>query len=152
MPAGEIQIVAGDYESAEAQRIRDGLDSFTMAASRHESYSPVAFFLKPNSGEVAGGILGYEWGGWLYIQYLWVSDDLRGHGFGARLLATAEARAIEHGCRNSYLTTFSFQARPFYERFGYECAGQIDGYPDGHALYFMTKALRRQDVDNRTSN
>jgi hypothetical protein len=41
-----------------------------------------------------------------------------------------------------FLSTFSFQARPFYERFGYEVFGELPDYPEGHSLYFMKKMLR----------
>ena|SRR5262245_10374299 len=136
-----ILMVAGDDESAEADRVRSGLYSFNLTTTTHARYNSVAFFLKDDEEEVVGGILGYEWGGWLHITHLWVSDTLRGQGFGKLLLAAAEQHALNSGCRQSLLETFSFQARPFYERFGYEVAGQIDGYPDGYTCYFMKKRL-----------
>jgi len=136
-----IQMVSGDDESADAELVRNGLYGFNLATTPHSQYSSVAFFLKDDGGQVFGGILGYEWGGWLHITHLWVSDALRGMGFGKQLLAAAEEHATRNGCRRSLLETFSFQARPFYERFGYEVAGQIDGYPDGYTCYFMKKSL-----------
>jgi hypothetical protein len=39
------------------------------------------------------------------------------------------------------LETYSFQARPFYERLGYEVFTTIDEYPPGHAKFFLKKAL-----------
>jgi hypothetical protein len=35
----------------------------------------------------------------------------------------------------------TFQARPFYERFGYGAAGDLSEHPPGHAYYFMRRAL-----------
>ena len=35
----------------------------------------------------------------------------------------------------------SFQARPFYERFGYQCFGVLNDHPLGHTHYFMYKRL-----------
>src|SRR5713226_3041935 len=127
-----IQMVTGDDESADAEVVRQGLLSFNISTTGYASSCSVAFFLKDDSGQVRGGILGYGWGGWLHITYLWVSEALRGQGFGKRLLAAAEEHAVKNGCRRSLLETFSFQARPFYERFGYEVAGQIDDRPDGY--------------------
>ncbi len=40
-----------------------------------------------------------------------------------------------------WLSTFSFQARPFYERLGYALIGMLENYPEGHSLFFMTKRL-----------
>ena len=46
-----------------------------------------------------------------------------------------EAEAIRRGCRGAYLDTFSYQARPFYERLGYEVFGTLDDYPAGHQRF-----------------
>jgi hypothetical protein len=39
------------------------------------------------------------------------------------------------------VTTFSFQARPFYERHGYDVVGTVPEYPKGHELYLLTKTF-----------
>jgi len=39
------------------------------------------------------------------------------------------------------LETYSFQARSFYERLGYEVFGTLDGCPRGHDKFFLRKAL-----------
>jgi GNAT superfamily N-acetyltransferase len=76
-----------------------------------------------------------------------VAEPPRGHGYGERLLQAAEKEARTHGCRGVFLSTFSFQARPFYERFGYEVFGELPDYPTGHAYYFMKKALPDAETD-----
>jgi GNAT superfamily N-acetyltransferase len=38
-----------------------------------------------------------------------------GRGFGKELMKRAVTYAIERGCTDAYLDTFSFQTRPFYE-------------------------------------
>ena len=53
----------------------------------------------------------------------------------------AEQIALEHGCVGVWLDTFAFQARPFYEKLGYTCFGQIDDHPRGSARYFLQKRL-----------
>ncbi|MDB5536981.1 MAG: Acetyltransferase family protein, partial [Devosia sp.] len=40
-----------------------------------------------------------------------------------------------------WLDTFSFQARPFYEKLGYSVFGTIPDYPPGGARYFLSKTL-----------
>jgi len=63
-------------------------------------------------------------------------------GNGSSLLTRAEEYAVARGCENAWLSTFSFQARPFDERLGYRRFGTLENYPAGHSLFFMTKHLK----------
>jgi len=118
-----------------------GLDQFNLTASTIRDYRPVAMFLRDASGAIQGGLIGNTWGGWLHIKSLWITERLRHQGYGSRLLRAAEQEAKAAGCRGAFLDTFSFQARPFYERHGYQCFGELRDHPLGHSHYFMRKAL-----------
>ncbi len=76
------------------------------------------------------------------MDALWVADVVRGQGHGGRLLAAAEAYALERGCIGVFLDTFSFQARPFYERNGYGVFATLADYPPGHERCFLRKRLK----------
>ena len=82
--------------------------------------------------------------GWMYITLLWVSDDLRGQGFGVKLMKAAEKEARRRGIKRAWVDTFSFQARSFYEKLGYEEFGTLD-YPPLHKRHFMRKVLVRHN-------
>jgi ribosomal protein S18 acetylase RimI-like enzyme len=56
------------------------------------------------------------------------------------LMAQAEGRARERGYHSAWLDTFSFQARGFYEKLGYEEFGRLD-YPPDHYRHFLRKRL-----------
>jgi len=127
--------------SGDVEFVRDGLSLFNVAATGDSYYSPLAIFLRDERDAILGGAYGHVWGGWLDLSLLWVADPLRGQGYGKKLLQTAEEEASAQGCRGVFLSTFSFQARPFYEKFGYEVVGEIPDYPAGHAFYFLKKAL-----------
>jgi len=101
----------------------------------------LAVFIRDGDSTVAGGLIAEIAWGWLYILKIWVQDDLRGKGFGTKLIEAAETEAKQQGCRNAHLETFSFQARPLYEKLGYEVIGTLDNYPPGHKKYFMKKCL-----------
>jgi len=58
-----------------------------------------------------------------------------------KLMKRAELYAVELGCTDAFLDTFSFQARPFYEKLGYRVFGMLENHPAGHQHYFMTKQL-----------
>jgi GNAT superfamily N-acetyltransferase len=125
----------------DAAVIHDGLARFNVAATKHTYYSPVAIFLRDDRDAVLGGALGDVWGGWLDLVYLWIAEPLRGQGYGERLLQAAEDEARAHGCRGVFLETFGFQARPFYERYGYEVFAELPDRPAGYVSYFMKKTL-----------
>lgn len=102
-----------------------------------------AVFLRDRQGTIRGGVLAKAGRGWLHINTLWVDPSVRGQGYGAQLMDAAEAEALHRGCHSAYLDTFSFQARPFYERCGYEVFGTLDDFPTGHQRFFMRKSLQQ---------
>ncbi len=121
--------------------INDGVDNHNIAATGLPAYFPANFVLRSSRGEVLGGLLGFMWGGWLQVGTLWVAEVVRGQGHGTALLAAAEAYARKRGSIGISLDTFSFQARPFYERHGFVVIATQADYPPGHARYFMEKRL-----------
>ena len=115
--------------------------AYNVSQTGDDRYTPLVISLRDGSGSVVGGLVGgYLWG-WLKIESFSVEASLRGRGLGTKLLLAAEADAREQGYQNIWLDTYSFQARPFYERFGYEVFAELGDYPPGHTLYFMRKRL-----------
>ena len=139
---GEPKIVFEPY-AAVAQRefVEEIINRRNVRLTGHDEWHPVAFFVKTDEGEILGGLLGQIWAQWLSIATLAVREPFRGRGYGTKLLARAEGYALESGCTNAWLSTFSFQARPFYERLGYRLFGTLEDCPKGHSLFFMTKRL-----------
>jgi GNAT superfamily N-acetyltransferase len=103
-------------------------------------WRPMNLLLRLPGGKVIGGLLGATEWGWLHVEVLAIENPYRGRGLGSRLLAAAEQEAMARGCRLAYLSTFSFQARPFYEKRGYEAFGTLEG-AGPHAKYWMRKNL-----------
>nr|MDQ3361671.1 GNAT family N-acetyltransferase [Actinomycetota bacterium] len=121
--------------SGDVEFVRDGLALFNVAATGDSYYSPLAIFLRDERDAILGGAIGQVWGGWLDLSLLWVAEPLRGEGYGRQLLEAAEDEARSQGCRGVFLSTFSFQARPFYERFGYEVIADVPDYPAGYTYH-----------------
>ena len=63
------------------------------------------------------------------------------HGVRTKLLTAAEDLARARGCVGASLDTFEYQARPFYEKLGYELFGTLDGYPPGYRQFYLRKNL-----------
>ena len=101
----------------------------------------LCYVLADREGEVVGGVVAELQWDWLYVDLLWVREDLRGRGFGGRLLESVEDDARRRGARRAYLDTFSFQAPEFYKRYGYGVFGELPDFPPGHRRYYLTKQL-----------
>jgi len=123
------------------QFIVNGVDKYNITVTSLPDYFPVNFVLRGERGDVLGGVLGQLWGGWLQVTHLWVTEAARGAGHGTRLMENAEAYARSRGAVSATLETYSFQARPFYERLGYEVFSTLKGYPLGHVKFYLRKAL-----------
>ncbi|MSP76778.1 MAG: GNAT family N-acetyltransferase [Rhodospirillaceae bacterium] len=127
--------------SPSAERVKNGVIFHNFAATGVTAFYLTNFFLKSERGELMGGLLGMIWGGCLHISILWVDEAARGEGNATRMMDAAEAYAREHHCHLATLYTHSFQARPFYEKRGYEVFGTLEDYPPAHAKYFLKKRL-----------
>ena len=92
-------------------------------------------------GVKVGGVIADLWGNWLLIKFLWVDNSMRGKQVGSQLLQRLEEYAQSQGCTSSLVDTLSFQAKPFYEKHGYQCQMVLENYPLDSSLAFLTKSL-----------
>jgi GNAT superfamily N-acetyltransferase len=101
----------------------------------------IRLFLRDPADKVVGGAIGELFGGWLFITLLWVEEPLRNQGLGTELMNRLEQEAARLGCKHAHVDTYSFEARPFYEKLGYELFATLEDYPEGHCKYYLKKAL-----------
>lgn len=113
-----------------------------VAAVGAPSGEPFVLTIKaPGSDEMLGGLVAVSFWGSFYISDVVVPETARGQGLGSALMRQAEQEARARGCRHMWLDTFEFQARPFYERLGFEVFGRLDGLEPFFPRYFMKKTL-----------
>ena len=136
-----LRIVAEHTGTDLGVELEKALYAHNRSVTEHSAWHSVMFAVRDEANTLRGGIAGYVWGGWLHITLLWVHESARGQGWGAQLLAAAEACAREHGCTDAYLTTFDFQAPEFYRARGYQTFGELPDCPRGHVHYFLRKRL-----------
>lgn len=101
----------------------------------------ITIFLRDNNKQIIGGVHGWTAFNYLHVDVLWLREDVRGNGFGKRLLLAVEQEALKRRCRYAQLDTFSFQARGFYEKLGYRAFAELDDVAGKHKWYFMKKDL-----------
>jgi GNAT superfamily N-acetyltransferase len=137
------QIVLTDTPAPTTWRsIAAGLSEYNERHAGPEKFRLLILMLQdPLSEETIGGLWGRTLFEWLYVNILFVPEALRGRGLGTTLMRDAEAEARRRGCRGALVDTFSFQARPFYERLGYTVIAAVPDYPPGHACFFLSRRL-----------
>lgn len=121
--------------------VEAGLLAFNVERIGDPGEEKVCIFLRDSHDTIVGGLLGHIRWRWLYVAKLWVAGEHRGGGHGSALIAAAEQRARARGCIGIHLDTFEYQARPFYEKLGFELFGTLEGYPPGYRQYYLAKHL-----------
>lgn len=100
---------------------------------------PLGLKIVDDEGQLQAAVTGRTFGHWLLLDYLWVDSKYRGEGLGTQLLIAAEQQAQARGCRYVLLDTLDFQARPFYQRHGYQLVWTQPDYPLTGCKYFLRK-------------
>ncbi|TPI16241.1 GNAT family N-acetyltransferase [Mesorhizobium sp. B4-1-3] len=117
------------------------LTAFNDADVGASGRKPLAVFVRDETGAIVAGISGYTAWGWLYVQWLWVDEKLRGKGVAADMLDAAEGEAVARGCHGAWIDTFSPTAEKVYERQGYKPFGELPDFPIGRRRIFLQKKL-----------
>ena len=121
--------------------ISEGLTAFNEADVGPSERQALAILIRDIDGKVIGGLSGYTAWGWLFTQWLFIPETLRGEGMAGKLLSQAEQEARARGCHGAWIDTFSPVARKAYMRQGYEIFGELPEFPKGRTRTFLRKAL-----------
>jgi GNAT superfamily N-acetyltransferase len=125
-------------------QIRAALMSLMMAYNESKT-GPSGFALLAVTLEDSGQLIGGLWGrtvyDWLFVEFLFVPEHLRGRRFGTALLQKAEETAIARGCIGACLDTFDFNAPGFYSKLGYEEFAALSSPRHGVERHFFRKAI-----------
>ncbi|MCT6816504.1 MAG: GNAT family N-acetyltransferase [Lysinibacillus fusiformis] len=112
---------------------------------RKGTVRPLHLIVTDQHQQWVGGLTAEVYWGWVEIHKFWFHEEYRGKGLGSKLLAQAEIAAQEMGANKALLTTYSFQARTFYEERGYQVVGEIKDYPPGSSYYTMVKPFDAEE-------
>ncbi|MBR6707177.1 MAG: GNAT family N-acetyltransferase [Clostridia bacterium] len=77
----------------------------------------------------------------LYVSTVFVDEEYRRKGVGAKLIREMEKRAAQMGVNAIRLDTFDWQGKEFYEALGYTAVGHYDHAEDGYSEYFFLKRI-----------
>ena len=121
--------------------LRSQLRQYNRELGQTDQGTSLGIFLRDQQDNLTGGISAWVWGATVEINFLWLSENLRGRGIGRQLMLQIEQAAREQGAIQAVLSTFSFQAPDFYKKLGYEMVATIDGLGNGHKKFYLRKNL-----------
>ena len=130
-----------DPADGDRNLIADPLIAYNASQVGNAGFSKLALLVRDAAGLAAGGLWARVAYDWMFVELLVVPEALRGGGIGRALMRQADEVAVARGCVGVWLDTFSFQARPFYEKLGYEVFGVLPDHPRGGELYILRKRL-----------
>ncbi len=149
-PAGTLTFMELTYTLTpeptpeEQYRIIDPLIAYNEAQAGPRNTKEFTFFVHSETGELAGGLLGFTHLNHFFMAALFVHQQFRREGIGRELMKRAEALALAQGCDVIYLDTFDYQAPGFYEKLGFKVFGKLADYPPGHQRFYLMKRIRRR--------
>lgn len=117
-----------------------GVAAFGRAEAGDGGRRTIACFLREADVIIAGATGRLEFGR-LFVNYLWVKEELRGAGVGRAALERIEDAARRREARDSLIETLSDRTADLYRRCGYVEIASIPRYVGRFTKYVMLKKL-----------
>jgi N-acetylglutamate synthase-like GNAT family acetyltransferase len=130
-----------DPSAADLQFLDDRIYDHNASATGHDDGGLFSLTLRDEKGEIVAGLHGWTWARACEIRCLWVNQSLRGQRLGEQLLQMAEDEARAKGCKSILLSSYSFQAPGFYQKYGYQVMACLEDFPPGCQNYVLLKRL-----------
>jgi ribosomal protein S18 acetylase RimI-like enzyme len=119
-------------------------DGITAEHKRKKEMKPLdffAYFIRDDQGLIVGGCAGDNMYGGLFVGQLWVTENLRGKGYGTKLMSLAEELARKSQCQFISVNTFDWEALDFYKKLGFYVEFARHGYDKKSVFNFLRKDL-----------
>ena len=130
-----------DLTEEQAEDIEERLEAFDESYITYKMDGEIQIGIEDDGKLVAGldaCITNFKI---LYVSTVFVDEEYRRKGLGARLMHEMEKRAASMGVNMIRLDTYDWQGKEFYETLGYECVGHYENKEDGFSEYFYLKRL-----------
>ena len=100
-----------------------------------------SFTIKDNDDNLKAAIEGFSYYGCCYIDLLAVVKEHRGKGYATQLINKTHELAKNRNCLFMVVGTMDFEAKPFYEKLGFEVEFIRNGFEKESKMYFLRKEL-----------
>lgn len=126
-------------QPADLDVLDEGISTFAMQQRELPPIESFGYFIRDEQNQLVGGCKGNYLYGCLYVDQLWVSESLRGQGYGTKLMQAALEYAKNKGCTFATVNTMDWEALPFYQQLGFEIEYVCKGFMKEAVCYFLRK-------------
>jgi GNAT superfamily N-acetyltransferase len=137
---GQLRIAVEAKDETVDQAVHIGLRYFNRALADWPERQRFNIVLRETDGRLRGGILASVNFDVLVIENVFVEENSRHGEHGAELMALAEKEGRRRGARLASVSTFSWQAWPFYEKLGYTVYAELPYNNGAYTLYSLKKS------------
>ena len=139
--AEDLSVAVEAKDEAVDQMVHTGLRAFNRTRANWPERQHFNITLRDTERNVRGGILATVNYDVLVLEDVFIEEDCRTGGHGARMMALAEEEGMRRGARLAVVSTFSWQARPFYEKCGYSVYAELPYNNGMYTLFSLKKSL-----------
>lgn len=101
-------------------KMENGLKEYELSHGVHVDYTPFAFELYNEQGDVIGVLDAFSSYSCIHIRDLWIDKAYRGQGYGRELINKLEDYCKDKGFSNINTVSCEFQAPGFYKKCEFE--------------------------------
>ena len=130
-----------DLTEEQAEEIQARLSAFDESHITYKKDGCIRIGMEDNGRLIAGLDACVTAFRILYVSTVFVDEEYRRKGVGAKLIREMEKRAAQMGVNAIRLDTFDWQGKDFYEALGYTAVGHYDHAEDGFSEYFFLKRI-----------
>src|SRR3990167_10155699 len=100
--------------------MEEGLKEYELSHGIHVDYTPFAFELYNENGDLIGVLDAFSSYSSIHIRDLWIDKAHRGNGHGKQLIKALEHHFQGKGFNNINTVSCAFQAPDFYKKCGFQ--------------------------------
>ena len=136
------EVIIDESENQPARAfIKSGVVSYNKRFLGEWKPSLFSLYIRNAEGNIIAGVCGDYIHAYARLNWTWVHEEFRSRGVGRRAMLAVEAFAKEKGCRYMQLDTMDFQAKPFYQKLGFQVVATLPDWINGHDCIIMRKEI-----------
>jgi GNAT superfamily N-acetyltransferase len=133
-----IWTIESQAPTEDVEIIVNGVLAYGRAQATDGNAEAISCLVRDAGYVVAGGSGRTEYRR-LFVNHLWVAQQLRGQGIGTRVLLELEAVASQRGCQDAIIETLDDSVAAFYTRLGYGLVALVPRYVGPFNRHIMRK-------------